>query len=1242
MSKFSIPAFFTSMHPAHSAAGSLLPAPAAATRGAPAAHSGLPAPPMTGTPSRSQPGATFRDSLNTVARKLKSGTDFAGGARKRSHTPFTTRTTSPKLQPAPQLHNSDAPRAQLDDERVAAPPSASAEHHGQATRARLTEKFKENSALQRLADKQAYLGFLNIRLAATSTDKDNGRDVLLRVLEDISRVPGIAGTKMEAMQGIGMICVMEAAMQACGNDAAAAARALSCLRNIDLLASIRNPEPMPASVASPRINCPAADAPGGRQSGFTQRDLALAWKIAQELETTPAGFAALKSLSLHDSTAADAHPDIERHDDMMLHAYLQASREKCAMLAGQGSALSPSPYQVAQSGGTPSTVLDKGIAQIRKHLVASRDHVLHSPQAPFKYVVRPGEHEWAIGFIRNGLYTDEKTTADGKPTLFARIDGRLGKVSTWCERASSGNGAASTAWRKAAPYLLPGYRKSPLNAYNALEAGRGLRKCGVGLENASQGILQDARAFKEHILGNIVKGLKAYGGEGGSPLSTESEGNARDPSAATIRNLVRLALLTETANSAAPFATLLLGAAPDAYTVEQARRRVYAWLAGGEAGQRPETRDAVESALSAATRPLTLHRLQEWAEALPGGPGKKDIAARENPATAVAAVAALAAAANQDPAELAPIQASNAAKPAAGDEKTSLDVRPDNKPDHASDDTSSSESEILDFLRATINEAFEPTASATEVPAYSLPDWEAYEKAVRQVISGLGEPASAPHFGKLGNAPDKLGVIGEGIEHVMARMELGSKLSFASGGFIGAGAKEATRFLSSFASFGLFRPHVDASVIRKREAVLEMETSAGGNQIFVGTRRSLKLQGGGGIGVGPGFKIRGVGGIKAGASLNASAGIENPEMRGVQLRLPRTGGMAGDQANNALLGHLFRKHVIERNSPALKQDPARAPGKDGDSPLKNLLQACPQLAVSMVRNTESIAREGMSAEGGAAASAGPFSVGPSMGISYEARQAKTREWIESKAALNVSKSSQGVQHTVAMTGQIPALLHLPSSMKSPPGEPASPGRLKRAASGLLDAMCVTSTEVGRWGKSASRTLLIENNAVCAGSRGAIVHRDAESFIDSVAPRLDRWAAAVANRFQKEKVNAGDAYRQEAYDRAYAALRAQLEEARNNGDANTQYVECFELTGEALEAANALRSAVTLCERSGDKDRAAAYSKKLEALLASDAAWTNHLLWTQRTTLGQETAGLYFGVYAGKTDAVSSSGIKVLG
>jgi hypothetical protein len=38
----------------------------------------------------------------------------------------------------------------------------------------------------------------------------------------------------------------------------------------------------------------------------------------------------------------------------------------------------------------------------------------------------------------------------------------------------------------------------------------------------------------------------------------------------------------------------------------------------------------------------------------------------------------------------------------------------------------------------------------------------------------------------------------------------------------------------------------------------------------------------------------------------------------------------------------------------------------------------------------------------------------------------------------------------------------------------------------------------------------------------------------------------------------------------------------------------------------------------------------------------HLLWTQRTSRREATAGLRFGVYAEKTDAVSSSSIKTLG
>lgn len=1209
MSKLSMPSFFASLNLAQRAGDVQLPAAAVVPETRTAFS------PLTEAQNRPRSGGGFRASLNAAARKLKSGADFKDGAKTRCYTPFTTRTTSPKKQPSPQLHNSDTPRAQLDDERIA--PRPSAERHGQATQARLTEKFREDAALRRLADKHAYLHFLNAKGSFSRTGDDKARETLLLVLNDIAGLPGIAGTKADAMQGVGMLCVMEAALQACANDAAAAARALCCLRNIDLLASIRHPERMPASVTKPDIGCPAMGPHGGGNlDQFTEQDLALAWRIAQELEATPAGFAALKSLTLHDTVVPDAHPSIEQHDDMMLHAYLQASREKCATALGRGLPAPAAPHPMATLDGKPATVLDKGIVQIRKHLLASHKHILSKPAAPFAYQAQPGEHEWAIGFIRNGLYTDEDTI-NGKPTAYARIEGRLNKVALWCERATSGSGAASTAWRKAAPYLLPGHHKSPLNAYNSLEAGRGLRKCGVGLENAAQGCIQDGRAFREHILGNLIKALKTSGGANGGPLNTHAGGNCRDPSATALRNLARLALLMETDDHAAPFVTLLHGAAPDQYTVEQARKRIYSWLAGGEAGQHQTTRDAVARALSDEARPLTLDRLQEWAAALPGAPGK------ESPAPTGF---------SRKPTDdmqfrLPPIQRSSDTA-SVGGAKT--------------DDKLLAENDLQDFIQA-IDRAFDPPD--TKVPEADRPDWAAFANAARQVREGAGEPAPSPHFRKLGDVPDKLGVVGEVIERAAAGMELGTRLSFSSGGFSGAGAKEITRFLSSVFSFGLVRPRVDASMVRKREAVLELETSVGGNQIFVGTRRSLKMQAGGGIGIGPAAKIRGVGGVKAGASFDAFASMEQPATHGVQLRLPRTrsGGMAGDRTNNILLGHLFRKYVIERKSPVLQRDhAARAPGKDGESTLKNLLQACPMLGVGLLDTTECIVREGVSVAGGVSASAGPLSAGLSAGIKYEEKHARTLNWDESKAALNVIKSGHGISRTVALTGQVHALQQIPDAAKNLSGAQTARGlraRMKQAAGGLLNAMCVTSKEVGNWGGSGSYTLLLENGAISDGSRAAVVHRDAESLIASVAPRLDQWATAMANRFQKEKTNAGKTYRQEAYDRAYAMLRAQLEDARKHGDTHTEF---YELTAESLETATALRSAMAMLERSGNTEQAAVLSKKLDALLASDAAWMPHLICTQRTSRGETSTGLHFGIYAGKTDAVSSTSIKMLG
>lgn len=1151
MPKYWMPLMFASSSPARQPGD--IPPPASAAASA--------APSIPAARNRSLPGGGIRAASGRFMHALKMQANGGTGTMTRSYTPFTSRTTSSKLQPSPQIHNSDSPRKPLEDARTAPQPMVG--QHEEAIRSPLGDAFKTDPVLKRLGESSFYLDIVRARLPASPAREDKAREILLRVLEEISEVLGISRATADTMRGIGMACVAEAALRACAGDPAAAARALCCLRNIDPLASIRNAEAMPDSVAELKIPCPELGAHGkDRRFRFNEDDLSFAWKIAQELEATPAGFAALKALTRNARAADGAHPSIERHDDEMLHAYLQASRAKC----GENEPVSAAPHRIAAPRGESSNVLDKAIDQIRRHLAASHAHCRDKPDMPFAYEVQPDEDEWALGFIRNGLYTDERSV-DGKPTAYAQIEGRLNKVAVWCERATSGKAVASTAWRTAAPYLMPGYRKSPFNAYNALEAEQGLRQCGVGLENSAQGIVHDARAFREHILGNLIKGLKSCGGIDGARLGTQPGGNPRNLPQSSMDNLARLAILTETLKSAAPFTAHLHGNPPDTHTIDQARRHIHSWLAEGGGILADETRASVETALSAARQPLTLDRLQEWADALPKSTGRK---------------------------------------------------------------------------------AGEASAHSTQ-PGTDRPDWKAFAIAAEQVRNGFGSPLPAPHFRKLGDTPDKLGKIGEVVEEVAARMELGSKISFTSGGFVGAGAREATRLLGSIFSAGLLRPRVDASKIRKREAVLEMETSAGGSGIFVGTRRSLKAQGGGGIGVGPGFKLPGIAGLKAGASLDAFISKERPETRGVQLRLSRSqsGGMAGDRDNSALLSHLFCTYVIKRTSSSLERDPAaRAPGQDGDSTLKNLLQACPQLNVSLLRTTESQVRTGISAAAGAYFNAGPLSIGPSVGICYEEERTRTLKWAEPQARLNVMKSGRGVKRTAALTGQIHALRQIPETARTLTGPDALPTRLKQATGGLLKAMCVTSEEIGSWGKAGNYTLVIENGEIGNGSRATVTHGDAESFIASVAPKLDRWAVCMAHRFQQDKMNAetdaGGVYRQEAYDRAYATLSAQLEDARTNGNMQTRYTEIFELTDDALETANALRSAIALFERSGRKEKAAAYSKKLDALIASDQAWMPYLLCTQRTTRREAAAELRFGLYAGKTDAVSSSSIKMIG
>lgn len=1069
----------------------------------------------------------FTSGVRSSARALASGIHLDGGAETLSYTGFDSRTTAPLPRVRSTLHNDDTPLPLLRDARLAPAPEA-----GDACTNTIDDGMKaKRDHHDSVLDNSALF------------PPDTSLGELAGVMKEIIALPAVRDAATPEARDIATTCLMQAVRQACSGSthpAADTARALRCLRRINLAASIRAPQDCKYSANA--------------------ADMQRAWSIALHLESTPVGFTLLKAMAAQATNEDTRHASAKAHDDIMLHAYLQAVRAKLEEeKKSDGTTLSPDPLSIHQATSAQKTVLDKAIGQIARHLDASHRHALSQPQTHFTYKVGEGEPEWAIGFIRNGIYTDERS-AGGKPTRYALIEGRLNKINTWFDRASrsSGNNALASAWRgarkTAKEFFVPTSGKSPLHAYNRLGDGTWFnRTSGVAIDHAEQGVIHDGRAFKEEIIGNLIKGLKAVGGMHGAPLHAMAGGIHPNPSLQTIQHLARLAVLIEIQQRATNPARLLQGEKPDALLLERASEHMYTWLKGGAPNQTDETRQAIRDALTQAGKPLTLDRLRTWASMLPGGPAETRLGGTHSAQTD------------------SPAFANNAPK------------------------------------------------------ADALPDWAAFEKAARQLASGRSVATPTPHFGKLDGDAGRFSTMGEVFENVIARQEPGSKFSLSSGGEIGGGLKEVTRALSSMMTFSLVRPRVDASASFKSEAFLEVEASMSGRQIFAGSRRGWKFQGGAGAAVGPGAKLHGIIGLKAGPSADFYASRERPTTRGLRLRMTPSAGeeMFTERAGGDALAAAFRRRVVERG--------AAAPGDDGKSMLKNLLQECPDLIVSWHEFADRIERKGVTASAGATANLGPVVVGPSVGIGYESKAAKrlTKSLLPKNGygqARGFTLNSHSEKQSVAQTGSINLvhrLLGAPSARQ------------------LLRETIVTSREIGQWGGATTDTLLLENGAILKQSSRTVKHLTADSLISSIGPQLDRWAIATATRDDKERVEA-DAHRQAAYDRAYHALSAQLEDARKNKSAGTQYTECYVLTERAVRDANLLYSAAALASTAGDTAKEARCRAALDALLASRDAWEPHSLWTQETSADERSRpALKFGAYLGQRDAVARSNMKIV-
>ena len=1095
-----------------------------------------------------------------------------------SWTPFDSKTKTPEAKNAPQALRKNEKHPEMPANKVAPVPTYSSTGN-QIKQNLLDQQNKKNGFVANLKNPRGHLDLLrNKKYFPQGRANQLDEQVIKTQLEAVRIQLDAQGRKLPDQIANGDMTVLTLAIAlACKgseNPMAEGARGLACLRNLNLLDGIRNPQ---AEAPQENVGPPCPNVGVGRNSHddakFDRKDLACAWRIAQMLEMTPNGFATLKAITR--ASAAPGHPvspSVAAHDDIMLHVYLQASREKIKEAATQGVILDADPFSLQTDlngvDERSKTLLDKGLGMVRKHLEKSHEHA-SAPEAantPFIYKHEEEQgpnHEWAVVAIRNGVYTDKLEDANGNPTLFAKMQGRTDKLQTWISRSTGEKVKTGKSVKRTFKQLIaPQVDKSPFNAYNRLGSG----EQGAGFKNTEEGGIGEGRAIKEGMILNLEAALKTQGAAGDQPLVFPvAIVNPDDPDEQnTLRNMVRLSIL-EQAKEDVRFLPRYTRADPlDEVGSSKVKARVMGWLQGGAEGQSNKTKALLETLILQNEGGLTPDRLVEWAAKV-GGPADLESAVPE------------------------------------------------------------------------------PGAERPQVEP-GKPDWHAFGMAVNRAVNGNAEHVETPHMKDL----DATGVA-DVIEGVMQHQELGSRATLYSGGVFGFGTKGLSETVLGAPFLWLFRPRIDIRGERTRYAAIDFGTSTQGNELFLGTQRIQKGQGGGGgfLGLGK-FSKKGVK-FGAGVGVDAATSYEGTDQRGVLFRLPRLiTAVNGDAENNKKLGRIFRK-LADPNTPPPNGVPyINAPGEDGNSSLKNLWQEWPELSISMVGLKEHAGRGGVSAYGGFAGGYDKYNAGFSAGGGIEGKKS-TQAWTETGGSLHVGKKVSSWNVKANLSGTLASISAFVNAYTKTTTEMVNGQAQEHSALAinqnfpLLGEFLTGSADIWKTGTTRKDTFIEQDGELKKATFRTVTYANAASFVAAVAPRLDTIAEQKAAKYEAARYGKSIAQgndmahlsteevdkrimdrmrvRNDVLEREHKILSQHLAEALKNADPTQSFQEYFELTDSALAMLNELKSSEAMAAHLGDKAVVKDCQRAMNEIIENDDAWETAFLVDNTAVSEQRTRGL---------------------
>lgn len=1091
-----------------------------------------------------------------------------------SWTPFDSKTKTPEAKNAPQALRENETHPEMPAKKIAPPPTWSSTGN-QIKQDLLDQQIKKNGVVAKLKNPNAHLDLLKNKKYFPQ-GKANQYDVatFTAQLEVVKRQLAAQGSKVpEQIVGSDMMVLTQAIALACKgseNPIAEGARGLACLRNLNLLDGIRNPQ---AEAPQENLDPPCPNVGVGRNlhedAKFDRKDVACAWRIAQMLEMTPSGFATLKAIT-RPSAAPDhpVSPTVAKHDEIMLHVYLQGGREKIKEAAMQRNPvhLEADPFSLqAYLDGVDEgskTLLDKGLGAVREHLNLSHAHASVPEMANTPFATR-ARNEWAVGAIRNGVYTDALKDAKGHPTLFAKMQGRTDKLQKWISRSTGEQvKTGKNLKRTAKQFLAPQVDKSPFNAYNRLGSG----EQGVSFKNVEEGGIGEGRAIKEGMILNLEAALKTQGAAGDQPLVFPV---AADPDHNTLQNMVRLSILEQTREDVRFLPRYTRADPLDELGLAKVKERVEGWLQGGAAGQSPATKALIDTLIQQNSGPATPDVLVAWASKV-GGPVSIEEA-----------------------------------------------VDPERR------------------LTAWLNHADLRAEGSNES---GKPDWNAFGMAVNRAVYGKAEHVETPHMKDL----DATGVA-DVIEGAIRHQELGSRATLYSGGVFGFGTKGLSESILGLPFFWIVRPRVDLRGERSRYAAIEFGTGTQGNELFLGTQKIHKVQGGGGTLFGLG-KFYQKNHVKFGAGVggDVAANYEGTDQRGVLFRLPRLEtGVNGDADNNKKLGRIFRKLADPNNAPP-SAPYINAPGKDGASSLKNLWQEWPELSIGMVGLKDHAGRAGACAYGAFGMGYDKYNAGLNAGVGIEGKKS-AQTWTETGGSLHVGKKISSTAAKANVSGSLAVLsafvnTHTEIATQMVNGQAQAHLALGINQNFPLGDLLTGSADIWKKGVTRKDTFIEQDGELKKATFRTVTYANAAAFVAAVAPRLDTIAEQKAAKYEKARYGtsmaSGNAVaplsaeeleqkiksRNDVLEREHKILSQHLAESLKNAEPTQNFQEYFELTDAALAMANSLKSVEAMAANFDDKAAIKDCHRAMNEIIENDEAWETAFLVDNEAVSEQRARG----------------------